>query len=187
MAKRYYWLKLKEDFFRNREVKKLRKIAGGDTYTIVYLKLLLLSLKNDGKLFYEGIETNFASEMALEIDEDEENVALTVQYLLSCGILQKNTDVEYELLTTAELTGTESDSAQRMRKLRSRKAEQSHVLPSHSDGDVTMCDTEIEKSTEKSAEGERERGGLAPTEQTFEELRNLALRKVEVYRKKADA
>ena len=31
--KKYYWLKLKEDFFRQKEIKKLRKIAGGDTYT----------------------------------------------------------------------------------------------------------------------------------------------------------
>ena len=30
--KRYYWLKLSEDFFRQKEIKKLRRIAGGDTY-----------------------------------------------------------------------------------------------------------------------------------------------------------
>ena len=38
MAKQYYWLQLKEDFFRQKEIKLLRKIAGGDTYTIIYLK-----------------------------------------------------------------------------------------------------------------------------------------------------
>ena len=38
--KKYYWLKLKEDFFRDKKIKKLRKIAGGDTYTIIYLKYL---------------------------------------------------------------------------------------------------------------------------------------------------
>ena len=50
MAKRYFWLKLKEDFFRQKEIKKLRKIAGGDTFTIIYLKLQLLSLQDNGKL-----------------------------------------------------------------------------------------------------------------------------------------
>jgi hypothetical protein len=29
--KRYYWLRLKEDFFSQPYIKKLRKIAGGDT------------------------------------------------------------------------------------------------------------------------------------------------------------
>ena len=37
--KKFFWLKLKEDFFRDKRIKKLRKIAGGDTYTIIYLKL----------------------------------------------------------------------------------------------------------------------------------------------------
>lgn len=43
--KRYYWLKLMDDFFDSKRIKKLRKMAGGDTYTIIYLKMQLLSLK----------------------------------------------------------------------------------------------------------------------------------------------
>ena len=37
--RRYYWLKLKDDFFKDKKIKKLRQLAGGDTYTIIYLKL----------------------------------------------------------------------------------------------------------------------------------------------------
>jgi len=55
MAKKYFWLKLKDDFFKQKEIKKLRGIAGGDTYTIIYLKLQLLSIKNDGKIYFDGI------------------------------------------------------------------------------------------------------------------------------------
>ena len=58
MSKKYYWFKLKEDFFRQKEIKKLRKIAGGDTYTIIYLKMQLLSLQNAGILKYSAIEDN---------------------------------------------------------------------------------------------------------------------------------
>ena len=50
MAKRYYWLKLKADWFSDKRIKKLRSIAGGDTHTIIYLKMMLLSLKDEGKL-----------------------------------------------------------------------------------------------------------------------------------------
>ena len=74
MAKKYYWLKLMNDFFTLLKIKKLRRIAGGDTYTIIYLKMQLLSLKHNGKLFFEGIEDNFAEEISLTIDEDPENV-----------------------------------------------------------------------------------------------------------------
>ncbi len=141
--KRFYWLKLQEDFFRQREIKKLRQIAGGDTYVIIYLKLLLLALKTDGKLFYEGIEENFASEMALEIDEAEENVAVTVNFLIAKGILLSTSPSEYELTTCPEMAGSETDSARRMRLMRSRQASQCDTLPSHcSDvfGNVQKCD-----------------------------------------------
>ena len=63
MGKRYYWLKLPEDFFRQKPIKKLRKIAGGDTYTIIYLKMLLIAMKEDGKLYFEGVEDDFYEEL----------------------------------------------------------------------------------------------------------------------------
>lgn len=67
MAKRYYWLKLKDDYLDSPKIKKLRKIAGGDTYTIIYLKMQLLSVKNQGVIEYEGIEQTFAEELALKL------------------------------------------------------------------------------------------------------------------------
>ena len=79
--KKYFWLKLKDDFFKTKEIKKLRKIAGGDTYTIIYLKMQLLSIKNEGKLYFEGIEDNFIDELSLELDEPSENIEITLNYL----------------------------------------------------------------------------------------------------------
>ena len=149
MAKRYYWLKLSKDFFRQKEIKKLRQIAGGDTYTVIYLKLLLLSLDTDGKLFYDGLESDFASEMALEIDESPENVSVAVNYLVARGILQQNTENEYELVTAHEMTGSESDSAHRVREHRLRKELQCNATALPCNTDVTIGNTEKEKETEK--------------------------------------
>ena len=83
--KKYFWLKLKEDFFTSKRIKKLRKMAGGDTYTIIYLKMQLLSLKTDGVLRYTGLEDNFATELALDLDEKAEDVGVVLLYLASCG------------------------------------------------------------------------------------------------------
>ena len=91
--KRYYWLKLMDDFFDSKRIKKLRKMAGGDTYTIIYLKMQLLSLKKGGYLEYSGLEDEFYKEIALDIDEDEINVQLTIQYLLSCGLLETSDSI----------------------------------------------------------------------------------------------
>lgn len=65
----------------------LRRIAGGDTYTIIYLKIMLMSLKDEGKILYEGICSNFAEEIALEIDEEVENVQITINYLMSKNLM----------------------------------------------------------------------------------------------------
>lgn len=86
--KRYYWLKLKDNFFYEKSIKKLRKIAGGDTYTIIYLKLLLKSMKTDGKLYFDGVEDTFCEEIALDIDEDAENVKIAMMYLQEVGLLK---------------------------------------------------------------------------------------------------
>lgn len=145
MAKKYYWLKLKNNFFSQPKIKKLRKIAGGDTYTIIYLKMQLYSLEDDGKLYFDGIEENFVEEMALKIDEDPENVGVTIQFLIAQGLMILREDDEYLMTETQESIGSESDSAQRVRAHRERKA-------LHCNDAVTLCNTEIEKEIEKEIE-----------------------------------
>lgn len=119
--KRYFWLKLHKDFFQRKEIKRLRKIAGGDTYTIIYLKMLLRSIMSDGKLYFDGLEDDFVSELALDLDEKEENVQITVQYLLKSGLLEMRSDEEYYLPDTKDSTGCETAVASRVRKYRKKQ------------------------------------------------------------------
>ena len=145
--KRYFWLKLHKDFFQRKEIKRLRKIAGGDTYTIIYLKMLLRSIMSDGKLYFDGLEDDFASELALDLDEKEENVQITIQYLLKSGLLEMCSDEEYYLPDTKDSTGCETAVASRVRKHRERKK----ALQCNTD--VTqvkqLCNGEIEIELEK--------------------------------------
>lgn len=152
--KRYFWLKLHKDFFQRKEIKRLRKIAGGDTYTIIYLKMLLRSIMSDGKLYFDGLEDDFASELALDLDEKEENVQITIQYLLKSGLLEMCSDEEYYLPDTKDSTGCETAVASRVRKHRERKK----ALQCNTD--VTqvkhLCNGEIEKELEKEKELDKE-------------------------------
>ena len=163
--KRYYWLKLKDDFFTSKEIKQLRKLAGGDTFTIIYLKMLLRSISEDGKLYFEGIEDNFAAEVALDIDEEVENVKLTIAFLMAKGILVQCNEAEWEVLTAKELTGSECDSARRVRKLRMRNKaiNGENRLALQSNGGVTEGNTEIEKELEKEIEKEKRVRFIPPT------------------------
>lgn len=148
--KKYFWLKLKDDFFRNKEIKKLRRVAGGDTYTIIYLKMQLLSIKNEGKIYFEGIEDSLAGEIALELDENEEDVKMTLIFLNANSLIERVDDDVFLMNRVPESIGNETDAAERMRRLRSKKSVT--MLP-----DVTSCYTEkriedIEKEKEKEGE-----------------------------------
>lgn len=158
-VKRFFWLKLKEDFFKQKEIKLLRKIAGGDTHTIIYLKILLLSLKNNGKVYFEGVTDNFFEEIALEIDEDIENVAICMKFLEQKGLLIYDTEDSASLTAIPEMIGSESESARRMRKHRQNnvlqeKPSQCNAEPSQCDKNVT---TEIDKDKELEKEREKEK------------------------------
>lgn len=120
--KRYYWLKLTEQFFKDKAMKKLRKIAGGDTYTIIYLKMLLRAITQGNKLYFEGVETNFIDELALDLDEEPDNVSVTISYLKSKGLIKEVTGTdEVELPQCEEMVGTETDAARRKRLQRERE------------------------------------------------------------------
>ena len=163
--KRYYWLKLPSDFFNSKRIKKLRKLAGGDTYTIIYLKMQLLAIQRNGVLEYTGLEPTFADELALDLDEDADNVAVTINFLMGCGLMETSDNKEYIIPYAVINTGTEGSSAKRMRELRDRKSSQCDVISSQCDSNVTKAlshrygekEIEIEKEIEVETEIEREK------------------------------
>lgn len=152
MAKRYYWLKLPKDFFEDKAIKRLRQIAGGDTYTIIYLKMLLKSMEDGGKLFYEGIEDTICDEIALDINESADDVQVTISYLEKKGLLIV-TDSEVELTRLTEMVGSESAVTERVRKHReAQKLLQCNASVLQGNTIETKCNTEKEKEIEKDIE-----------------------------------
>ena len=118
---RYYWLKFKEDFFDSKRIKKLRNMAGGDTYCIIYLKMQLKALKTGGVLEFTGVESEFADELALDLDEKPDDVRVTLLFLLQYGLCECSDNVHYFLPWVEANTGSETDSTQRVREYRERQ------------------------------------------------------------------
>ena len=152
--KKYYFLQMEDNFFRIKDIKKLRQLPKGDTYLIVYMKIMLSSLKDNGTLHYDDLEEDIASELALQIEEPLEDVQATLDYLFKRGIIQKNSPSEYEIVTVPEMVGSEGDSARRMREWRKKqKASQSDDSLSLCDHLVTApqktCDADIEKEIKR--------------------------------------
>ena len=120
--KRFWWLKLKEGYFSSMEMRRLRKAAGGEVFTIIYLKLQLVSLRTDGVISYNGYDETFAKEIAFAIDEDAEDVANAIAILRRLKLIEDITDESFFIPEAVANTGSESDAAARMRRMRDRKA-----------------------------------------------------------------
>ncbi|MCT0485928.1 DnaD domain protein [Weissella paramesenteroides] len=175
--KRYFWLKLPENFFSRKEIKALRRIAGGDTYTVIYLKMLLKSLQTDGKLYFEGVSSNFIEEIALDIDEEYENVQVTVNYLHNKGLLVDSGTDEVELVSMKNMVGSESSSTERKRRQRERERQlvssktnnRDNVTPKSRLGHVEKeieIDKELDIETEREQETENNQSSVVTPAKT---------------------
>ena len=156
--KRYFWLRLYDDFFTSKRIKKLRALAGGDTYTIIYLKMQLKALKTEGYLYFDNVMNDFAEEIALDIDENPDDVRVTVQYLLSVGLLECSEDGEKYFLTyLPNLIGSETASTQRSRDYRKKKKEQEVLQCNKNATDLQQNATEMQRTCNVEKEIEKEK------------------------------
>ena len=144
MAKKYYWLKLKDNFFNQKEVKKLRRIAGGDTYTIIYLKMQLLSIKKDGIIEFEGTEKDLAEQLSYEIDENLDNIQVTLSFLKANNLIEEISENNFLLTKVPDCIGKEGASAERVRRHRERKA----LLEKEKEQKMLQCNGEVTNSND---------------------------------------
>lgn len=140
--KKYYWLKLKDDFFDEKYVKALRRLPQGDSLVIVYLKMQLKSLKTEGVIKYEGIMPDCISELSMALDEDENITKLAVEALIRFGAIERWENDTLYMVAMQQLIGSETQGAERVRKHRELKKKEQLALQCNTD--VTKCNTEIE-------------------------------------------
>ncbi len=150
--KTFYFLKLEKDFFDKKEIKLLRKIAGGDTYTIIYLKMLLMSLSDSGFFYFENIGNNIDEEVAISIEEDIENVSVTLSYLQKKGLLEIVETDKYYLNSMPEMVGQVTSNALRQRRFQAKKKQQAL----ENNATITQHNVEIELEKEQEIDIEKE-------------------------------
>ena len=149
-------------------MKVLKRMAGGPTYIVIYLELLVLSLESNGFIYFEGAGDNLIEELSIKIDEEPKDIQMFFAYAESKGLIEygdnqssgsTSNDVNrniFRFTRVAEMTGTETDSARRTRKMRERdKMLQISETPanqaleegtSHCDTDVTPVSQNVQKS-----------------------------------------
>lgn len=140
--KRYYWFKMSSDFFERDDVKWVLSKRDGSDYIIIYLNLCLKSLCNGGLLFSK------VGEMIIPYDSDsifrelggrykESTILAAISCLTQAGLIHLCTESNCLAISNIEsFIGSETESAKRMRKMRSNKASLCY-------NDVTKCDVTL--------------------------------------------
>lgn len=179
MNKRYYWLKLNENFFEDDTMSWLEEQENGKDYIIFYLKLCLKSLSDDGHLVrYVGeklipYDINALSRLT---DTNKDTVRVAMKLFLEIGLIDQMDSGEIYMTQINEMIGSETDSARRMRKKRIQEGSRQKNLPSHCDTDVQKSDTEIEKELELEKdidkEREKEKDSLSYNQEVYDVLSN---------------
>lgn len=151
--KKYFWLKLKENFFEEKQIKYLRSLPDGDKIVIAYLKMQLKSLKTEGFIKYDSILPSNIDELAMVLDENTNIIKLMIGALQKVNAVEILDDGSFYMIAMQDLIGKEGESAERVRRFRERQEQK--LLQCN--GDVTNCNTEIEKDIDKEKEIEIEK------------------------------
>jgi len=156
--KRYYWLKLKDDFYDRDEIKIIEDMDNGADYINFYLKLLLKSVKTEGKLYFRDTIPYSPKMLASITGTNIDTVKVGVDLFLSLGLMEKWDDGTLFMVETQNMIGSETKWAQIKREQREKSKQNSEIghCPKLSKKCPIETDTETEKETELEIDTETE-------------------------------
>jgi predicted phage replisome organizer len=131
-VKKYYYLKLKEDFFNSEKVKVLETMPNGIHYTNLLLKLYLISIKNDGALKLTD-DIYYDEKMLVSLTNlNKKIVDSGVKVLTSMGFIERLKDGSMFMSDIQSFIGKSNSEAER-KKLYRDKIEEVKLLQKQCD------------------------------------------------------
>ena len=149
-TKKYYWLKLKRDFFKRHDIRIIEEMPNGKDYILFYLKLLLESIDHEGALRFSDTIPYNEQMLSVVTNTNIDTVRSAMKLFVELNMMSVFDDQTIYMNEVDKLIGSESASANRVRKHR----EQQRLLQCNTD--VTKCNTELELESEKEKELEKE-------------------------------
>ena len=149
--KKYYWLKLKRDFFKRHDIRIIEEMPNGKEYILFYLKLLLESIDHEGALRFS--ETVPYNEQMLSVitNTNIDIVRSAMKMFIELKMMDICDDQTIYMAEVEKLIGSESWSAERVRRHREKRT----LLQCNAT--VTSCNEEIEKDKETDKEKENKK------------------------------
>lgn len=134
--KKYYWLKLKENFFDEDTIAWIEEQENGKDYCLFYLKLCLKALRNEGMLIRvvgDILVPYDANKLAEITKTDIDTVIAAMELFKKIGLVQILENGEIYLTQLNELVGSETNKAELMRIKRTKDKLEgnnvTHMLP----------------------------------------------------------
>lgn len=125
-SKRYFWLKLKEDFFQDDIIEWLEEQQNGKDYVLFYLKLCLKSLKNNGILIRQVgnmLVPYDVAKLAEITNTGVDTVAVALKVFKNIGLIEVQESGQIYLTQLQAMVGSEcaNANAQRQKRFRERQ------------------------------------------------------------------
>ena len=163
--KKYYYLRLKDNFFDSDELKILESMKDGYLYSNILLKLYLRSLKNDGKLVVNDRIPYNAEMLASVTGHQIGTVKQALSIFKDLGLIDVLENGAIYMLDIQNFIGRGSSEADRKREYRQRiESDRTNVLTNvRQISDKTPPEIEIEIELEKDIEIEKDSSAKSTT------------------------
>ena len=150
--RKFYWLKLKRDFFKRHDIRVIESMPNGKDYVLFYLKLMVESIDHEGALrFSETIPYN-EDMLAVITNTNVDIVRSAMKLFESLELVEIFDDQTVYMREVERLVGSETKWAEKKRMYRAREDNVLALSPP-SPIDVRQ---EIEIEKEKELEIEKE-------------------------------
>ena len=161
--RKYYYLKLKENFFDSDSIVLLEDMKDGILYSNILLKLYLKSLKNGGKLQLDEHIPYTAQMIATLTRHQIGTVERALEIFRQLGLVEQLDSGAFYMTDIELMIGQSSTEAERKRAAR---LENKALLPPRTKGghlsDIRPPEIELEKEIEIEKEREGETGHPVP-------------------------
>lgn len=158
--KKYYYLRLKDNFFDSDEIVLLESMQDGYIYSNILLKLYLRSLRDNGRLMFNGAIPYSPQMIATITRHQVGTVEKALKLFAEMGLVEILDSGAIYMLNIQNMIGKSSTEADRRREYYNRiEAEKNNLLPDcekSREKSRENCAPEIEKEIEKEIEIERE-------------------------------
>ena len=175
-TKKYYWLRLKRDFFKRHDIQIIEAMDNGKDYILFYLKLLCESVDHEGNLrFSEQIPYN-EQMLATITNTNVDVVRSAIKIFSQLGMMDVLDDGTYYMNEVQKMIGCETDWAQKKREYRQKQLEDKSRTKK--DNVRQEIEKEIEKEKEIDIESVADESAPAPKESkhTYGEYSHVRLK-----------